>query len=36
LAASFAVVEDVAVERRAGMPSAESVADLMLRFLLIR
>jgi AcrR family transcriptional regulator len=36
LAAAFLVVEDVAVERRAGEPSAESVADLMLRFLLIR
>jgi AcrR family transcriptional regulator len=36
LAASFAAVEDVAVERRAGEPSTESVADLMLRFLLVR
>ena len=35
LAASFAAVEDVAVERRAGEPSTESVADLMLRFLLV-
>jgi AcrR family transcriptional regulator len=35
LAASFAAVEDVAVERRAGEPSTESVADLMLRILLV-
>jgi AcrR family transcriptional regulator len=35
LAASFAAVEDVAVERQAGKPSTESVADLMLRFLLV-
>jgi hypothetical protein len=36
LAASFALVEDVVVERRAGEPSTESAADLMLRFLLAR
>jgi AcrR family transcriptional regulator len=34
LAAAFAVVEDVAIEERQGTPSADSVARLMLRFLL--
>ena len=34
LAASFGMVEDVAIERRQGEPSTSSIADLMLRFLL--
>jgi AcrR family transcriptional regulator len=34
LAASFGMVEEVAIERRQGEPSTDSIADLMLRFLL--
>jgi AcrR family transcriptional regulator len=34
LAASYALAEEVCQERQAGTPSAESVADLMRRFLL--
>jgi AcrR family transcriptional regulator len=34
LAASYGLAEEVAQERQAGIPSIESVADLMVRFLL--
>jgi hypothetical protein len=34
LAASYGLAKEVAQERQAGIPSIESVADLMVRFLL--